>query len=131
MKTAYQIGKDLGKLRAEVKALARGRGNHATSGCQQGRSERRSSQLTPENLRLLRLIREKGEEIRQGIEEVFAALDVRPAQGGRLHLVAFSMVDPQDPAAAPMSPWGPMILACGADGTYDACFQIGCDPCAG
>ncbi len=123
MRAEYQIGKDLGKLQAEVKAISRG-------SCHKGHSERSSSQLTPENLRILRLIHEQSDEIKRGIEDVFASLGVQPEHGGRLNLIAFSVVDPQDPSAAPMSPWGPMILACCTDGTYGACFQIGCDPCA-
>jgi hypothetical protein len=129
MSSEYQQGKDIGAITAKLNALAHTRDHH-DCGCKGKKGQRPTSELSSENLRVLRLLRENSQPIRDALERALADLDIKPQREGTFLLSGFSIADPQDAADIPMTPFGPLIAACCSNGKYGVCFQIGCDPCA-
>ena len=80
-----------------------------------------------------RLLQGKSEQIRKGIEALLFDLEVTASPDSKLHLDKYSieLIDPTEAASTPLSPWGLLIGACCGDGTYQHCYESGCDPCAG
>jgi len=131
MSSEYQQGKDIGEIKARLESLSGTDDHHLRCGCKGRMGERASSQLTAENLRVLRLMRENATQIKNGIEDVFLSAGIKPQLAEKFLVAAFSIVDPDDTSAStPLTPWGPYIGACCSNGKYGVCFQIGCDPCA-
>ena len=121
MSRNYDIGKDIGKLQADVEAL---QGGHPT-GCKCGRNANRQTrpQCTADDWRTVAVLSERSDDIYAAVDKALREIGISHVDGSPLYLASFVLS--RQHAAPPR----PNICACCGDGFYGWCGIPGCDPC--
>lgn len=120
MSDNYLIGKDIGRLQAEVELLSRKRECRCGGG-KHGQPQAAGA-CSPDDWRTVAMISEKSGEIKDVIEQALRQAGVAHADGSPLFLARITLTKD---ASVPK----PDICGCCSDGSYSCCGQPGCDPC--